>query len=580
MILPERRRWPRSAPAMELRAFVTLEAGAHPGIVRDFSEGGMGLSLEADGAGPGLDLGREVSLRFEWGDRSFSARARVRWLRRREDGRWDAGLEYVGRPEGQEIPALLDMDLVRIDPVWARSVPASLATRRQVLPFALVEDRVQVACLDPADEAALQAVARHIDRPLQAHAAEPDSLRRAILKVYGDSSRTGGERADDPVALCDELLYAAWLRQASDIHIDPGHDGVRVRLRVDGRLEEYRRLPAAVHPELLSRIKVLGGMDIAERRAPQDGRFTHAFAPGREVDVRVATLPTKHGERATLRLLAVEMERLTLENLGMSPRDLALAEQAIRRPHGLLLATGPTGCGKTTTLYAALRRIIAQRPVNAIAVQDPVEYDIPGVALVEVDPAQKVTFAKALRSILRHDPDVLLIGEIRDEETAGIAIRAALTGHLVLATLHTNSAPSAVTRLIDMGMDRYLIAAVLRLVISQRLVRRLCPYCRVQGVLAGDQAAALGRPEAAGQPVSSPKGCKYCAGRGFSGRVGLFEMLPVDDGISKSVARGSDEGALGAEMRRRGIPSIQDDAVEKLRSGLTSFDEALSAVAG
>jgi type II secretory ATPase GspE/PulE/Tfp pilus assembly ATPase PilB-like protein len=319
-------------------------------------------------------------------------------------------------------------------------------------------------------------------------------------------------------------------------------------------------------------------MDIAERRAPQDGRFRHAFAGGREVDVRVATLPTKHGERATLRLLALEMERLTLENLGMSDRDLALVEQAIRRPHGLLLATGPTGCGKTTTLYAALRRIIAQRPVNAIAVQDPVEYDIPGVALVEVDSAQKVTFAKALRSILRHDPDVLLIGEIRDEETSGIAIRAALTGHLVLATLHTNSAASAVTRLIDMGVDRYLIAAVLRLAVSQRLVRKLCPYCRTERILTPEQAVALTCPEAAGTPVFAPRGCKYCAGRGFSGRIGLFEMLPVDDEISKAVAQGMDETALSVELRRRRIPSIQEDALEKLRSGLTSFEEALSAV--
>jgi type II secretory ATPase GspE/PulE/Tfp pilus assembly ATPase PilB-like protein len=275
----------------------------------------------------------------------------------------------------------------------------------------------------------------------------------------------------------------------------------------------------------------------------------------------------------------MDMERLTLENLGMSARDLGLSEHAIRRPHGLLLSTGPTGCGKTTTLYAALRRIIAQRAVNAIAVQDPVEYDIPGVALVEVDAAQKVTFGKALRSILRHDPDVLLIGEIRDEETSDIAIKAALTGHLVLATLHTNSAASAVTRLIDMGVDRYLIAAVLRLVVAQRLVRRLCNYCRKEGALTPEQAAALGRPEAAGTPASVPTGCKYCAGRGFSGRVGLFEMLPMDDEIATAVAKGLDEAALSGDMRRRKIPSIQDDAIEKLRAGLTSFDEVLTAVA-
>lgn len=576
---PDRRRSPRSSPAVDLRAIVALGGKSHPGLVKDVSDGGMGLTLEGNGADPQLGEGREVSLRFQWGERSFSSRARVSWVRFREDGRWDVGLKYVGRPEGEEIPTLLDMDQVRVDPVWALRVPAALATRRQVLAFALVHGQVQIACADPHDEATLSALTRYIDRPLQAHAAEPASLRRAVLKVYGDIGRSMTEKTDDPVALCDELLYAAFLRQASDVHIDPDREEVRVRLRVDGQLEDYRRVPMAAHGELLSRIKVLGGMDIAEKRAPQDGRFTHTFAPERQVDIRVATLPTKHGERATMRLLAMDMERLTLENLGMSERDLTSSEHAIRRPHGLLLSTGPTGCGKTTTLYAALRRIIAQRPVNAIAVQDPVEYDIPGVALVEVDAAQKVTFGKALRSILRHDPDVLLIGEIRDEETSDIAIKAALTGHLVLATLHTNSAASAVTRLIDMGVDRYLIAAVLRLVVAQRLVRRLCNYCRTEGSLTREQAEALGRPDAAGTPSFEPKGCKYCAGRGFSGRIGLFEMLPMDDEIATAVAKDLDEAALSGEMRRRGIPAIQDDAIEKLRAGMTSFEEVLTAVA-
>jgi len=277
---------------MDLRAVVVIDGTPHPGTVRDVSEGGLGLSLETHGLASLLESGREVDLRLLCGERSFRARTRVIWTRGREDGRWDAGLQYLAWPEGQEIPALLDMDRVRIDPLWALRVPPELAIRRQVLPFALVDGHVQVACLDPADEATLQAVARHMDRPLQAHATEPESLRRAVLKVYGDPSRSRAERLEDPVALCDELLYAAWLRQASDVHIDPEHDAVRVRLRVDGRLEDYRRLPLAAHGELLSRIKVLGGMDIAERRAPQDGRFRHAFAGGREVDVRVATLPT------------------------------------------------------------------------------------------------------------------------------------------------------------------------------------------------------------------------------------------------------------------------------------------------
>ena len=574
----ERRRSPRLPPAVDLRALVQAGTSLHQGVVKNLSDGGMAMNLEGSAAAA-LERGESVNLKFQWGDRTFRSKARVAWVRFGADGRWDVGLQYVGAPQGEEIPTLLDMDLVRIDPVWALRVPAALAVRRQVLPFALVDGRVQVACLDVEDAAALNALERHIDRPLQAHAAEPDSLRKALRRVYGEAGPSGPGAATDPVALCNELLYAAWLRQASDIHLDPERDDVRVRLRVDGQLEDYRRIPMDLHGELLSRIKVLGGMDIAEKRAPQDGRFRHAFGPEQDVDLRVATLPTKHGERATIRLLAMRMEALTLESLGMTGRDLACVESAIRRPHGLILTTGPTGCGKTTTLYAALRRITGQRAVNAIAVQDPVEYDLPGVALVEVDAAQKVTFAKALRSILRHDPDVILIGEIRDAETVDIAIKAALTGHLVLATLHTNSAPSAVTRLIDMGTDRYLIAAVLRLVAAQRLVRRLCPYCRVEAPLRPEQAAALGQPDAEGAPAFSARGCKYCAGRGYSGRIGLFELLPMDDELAKGTARDLDEVRLAEALRARKVPSILDDALDKMRAGLASFDDVLTAVA-
>lgn len=474
--------------------------------------------------------------------------------------------------------AAIDVRRVKVDPSWALRVPANLAVRRQLLPLCEVAGQVHVACADPQDVAALKALERYVDRPLRVRRADPDALRQVLRRVYGEAQSAAAD-PEEPVALCNELLYAAWLRQASDIHIDPERDGVRVRLRVDGQLEDYRRLPSRAHGELLSRIKILAGMDIAEKRAPQDARFTHSLTATQRVEIRVATLPTKHGERAALRLLAMEMESLTLETLGMSARDLATTEQAVGRPHGLLLATGPTGCGKTTTLYAALRRIIAQRPVNAISVQDPIEYDIPGVAQVEVDSAQKVTFGKALRSILRHDPDVLMIGEIRDEETVDTAIKAALTGHLVLATLHTNSAVSAVTRLADMGVDRYLIAATLRLVVGQRLARILCASCRQAAQLDDEQARALRRPEAVGTAIFEPRGCVYCAGRGYSGRVGLFELLPMDEELSHAIARGADEAELTAALRTRKVPTILDDAVDKLGAGVTSLPDVLAAVA-
>ena len=488
---------------------------------------------------------------------------------------------------------LLNLDEVRIDPVWAMKVPSTLALRRQVLPFAAVDGRVYVACADADDRAALEAVERCVGLPVCPQAAEPASLRRVLNRVFGPGTQAapaaaprprageaaGDEPGEDAVALCDELMHAALVRQASDIHIDPEEKHVQIRLRVDGVLERYRTFPTTALSGVISRFKVLGGMDIAEKRAPQDGGFTHRFGQTNQaIDVRLASLPTKYGERMTVRLLALQTESLTLERLGMSQRDLASFSDAIDKPHGLILLTGPTGSGKTTTLYAALRRLIAHQELNVITIEDPIEYGIAGVAQVEVDTADKVTFGKALRSVLRHDPDVVMIGEIRDAQTADVAIKAALTGHLVFSTLHTNSACSAVTRLVDMGVQRYLIAATLRLAVAQRLVRRLCARCRRERELLPSEAAALGNPDAAGAVVYDPVGCLYCANRGLVGRLGLFELLPVDESVSRHIADGADEAALAAEIGRRGIPRLVDDALNKLYGGQTTVQEVLTAV--
>jgi type IV pilus assembly protein PilB len=577
----ERRAAPRWVPAVPCRARILVDGQTWHAAVEDVSTRGAKLPLCEASEVSALSSGRDVALEIEFGPRTYRLPARIAWQAPGADGVPVFGVEYKPNGEGgdSDIPTVLDVRLVKIDPSWALRIPSSLAMRRRLLPLCEVGGRVQVACADLQDTSALKALERYIDRPLVLQQADPESLTQVLRKIYADARTVSEVEGDEPVALCNELLHAAWLRQASDIHVDPERDGVRVRLRVDGQLEDYRRLPTRTHAELLSRIKVLGGMDIAEKRAAQDGRFTHDVVVGERFEVRVATLPTKHGERATLRLLAIHDDSLTLEKLGMAARDLATSELEIRRPHGLILATGPTGCGKTTTLYAALRRIIGQRSVNAIAVQDPVEYDIPGVAQVEVDAAQKVTFAKALRSILRHDPDVILIGEIRDGETVDIAIKAALTGHLVLATLHTNSAVSAVTRLVDMGADRFLIAATLRMVIAQRLVRRLCPFCRRSSNMNAEQARSLSRPATEGTPIFESGGCVYCAGRGYSGRAGLFELLSMDEALARAVADGCDESRLAQMTRERGMPTIVDDALDKLTGGITSIHEVLAAVA-
>jgi general secretion pathway protein E len=491
---------------------------------------------------------------------------------------------------------LLDMARVKIDPSWALRIPPTLAIRRRVLPFACVEDQVHVACADLQDVAALQAVERFVGKRVCAELAEPDALQKVIQRVFGAGQsgpstemRTplrgdvrGAAEGDgtDATALCDELLYAALVREASDIHIDPGPSQILVRLRVDGVLENYRTLPLALLPGLISRFKVLGGMDIAEKRSPQDGGFTHRFGTtGQAVDIRMATLPTKHGERMTLRLLALQTETLTIERLGMSPRDLTVFEQMVDMPHGMILLTGPTGSGKTTTLYAALRRLMGRQDHNIITIEDPIEYSIAGVAQVEVDSADKISFGRALRSMLRHDPDVVMIGEIRDLETADVAIKASLTGHLVFSTLHTNSAVGVVTRLADMGVERYLIAATMRLAVAQRLVRRLCTHCRRPRPLTTSEAAALNRVNDAGREVFDAVGCKYCANRGYTGRLGLFELFASDEEMARQIALGASEAELLQGLRERGRGLLVDDAAEKLFAGVTTIKEVLNAVA-
>jgi type II secretory ATPase GspE/PulE/Tfp pilus assembly ATPase PilB-like protein len=381
----------------------------------------------------------------------------------------------------------------------------------------------------------------------------------------------------DIVGLCDEMMEAAFLRNASDLHVDPEEKILLVQMRVDGELETLRKLPKVLHNPVLGRFKVLANMDIAERRMPQDGRFVYPLGPEkRKVSFRAACLPTTHGERLTLRLLAVETEELTLNRLGMSQRVYDLFVKSMGHKQGMILLTGPTGSGKSTTLYAALRHRLANYPGRIITVEDPVEFDIVGVAQSEIDQADKVRFATVLRNILRSDPDVVMIGEIRDFESVDIAIKAALTGHLVLSSLHTNSAAGVITRLIDMGVEPYQVAATIRLCIAQRLVRKLCPNCRQPRPLTPTEAETVGDPRMAGSTVYEPGHCDECRKRGYRGRVGIFEMLPIDEELARRIVAGCSEPDIVAYMRERKMPVLQDDARDKLRSGATSFGELLA----
>ena len=482
----------------------------------------------------------------------------------------------------------LDMSVVRIDPSWALQIPVTLARRKKVLPCCQLGNRVMVACVDFNDAATLDTVERQLGSPIEPVLAEEASLEAAILDTFGGQvARTGSVRIAanreggdaDAVQICEEILQAAALRDASDIHIDPLSQRVRVRLRVDGQLEEYRHFPSELHPLITSRIKVLADMDISERRSPQDGRFSWTSSRGETVDVRVATLPTRFGESLTLRLLTNNMDSLTLQRLGMDNDDFQRFSNAIDRPHGLILLTGPTGSGKSTTLYAGMKELIATRALHVVTVEDPVEYEMDGIAQVTVDSADKVSFRKALRSILRNDPDVIMIGEIRDAETADIAIKAALTGHLVFSTLHTNTAAGAVTRLIDMGVEPFLIAATLRLAVAQRLVRKLCQYCRAETTMTAAEAAALGMPKAEGTIAHHSPGCIYCAGRGKVGRTGLFEMLPVSNAMTQLITSGADEVQLRQLAQQEGCRTLAEDAFRKVADGIVMASDAQASVA-
>lgn len=363
------------------------------------------------------------------------------------------------------------------------------------------------------------------------------------------------DRITDPVALVDRILRAGLLMRASDVHIDPFESFVRVRFRIDGELEDVLHIPSSMQGALTGRLKVLSSMDIAEKRAPQDGGFTWRMnvpssSSSNPLDIRMATLPVRHGERITLRLLEVGGEKFSLDDIGLLPFQREMVNDILLKPQGLVLLTGPTGSGKTTTLYAFIAELLKGSAKNIMTVEDPVEYEIPGVSQAEVDSSDKVNFSKALKSILRHDPDVVMIGEIRDSESLDVAVKSALTGHLVLSTLHANGAVAAVTRLRNMSLANHLISATLRLSIAQRLVRTLCRAC-------------------------GGKGCPSCSGKGLKGRTGVFELFKIDAKASRLIADGASEEAILDSAVESGFVSLSLSAREKVLSGVITEAQAM-----
>jgi general secretion pathway protein E len=469
----------------------------------------------------------------------------------------------------------------------SRYVPYGFARAHQLLVAGMVGDTIEVWIGDRTPRHALAELARLVPMRLVAVRKSDEELGAAISRAY--SQNQGGSAAavvdelesdmdlsrlmqdlpkiedlletedDAPIIRMINVLFTQAARDgASDIHIEPFETSSLVRFRVDGTLRDVVRPRRELHAALISRIKIMAQLDIAEKRLPQDGRITLRIG-GRPMDVRVSTLPTGHGERAVLRLLDKEAGRLDLARLGMAPDTLATFDRLTRQPHGILLVTGPTGSGKTTTLYAALGRLDATT-TNILTVEDPIEYDLSGIGQTQVNSRIDMTFAKALRSILRQDPDVVMIGEIRDLETAQIAVQASLTGHLVLATLHTNDSVSAVTRLIDMGIEPFLLSSSLIGVVAQRLVRKLCPECREPDPVAGGWRAV---------------GCVACNRTGYQGRTGIHELFVVDDRIRALVHQGASEATLREAAEADGMRSMREDGGRWVESGVTSADEVI-----
>lgn len=470
---------------------------------------------------------------------------------------------------------------------------------KRALPLVIDQDEVHLAMADPTDDVTAAGVEFLLGKPVKRYAALESELEDYFYKL--DAAQAEAEEAislasigtaevnDDDVAklsdhasdapvirLVHRLIMSASDLGASDVHVEPAANALIIRYRIDGLLQEADVLSARWAEPVASRIKLMARLDIAERRVPQDGRIRFS-ARGRSLDLRVATFPTLHGESIVLRLLGQVSVKLELDQLGLSDHGLNGLRKALKKPHGIVLITGPTGSGKTTTLYASLNAILNPE-LKIVTVEDPIEYVLTGVSQLQVKPEIGLTYATSLRSILRNDPDIIMIGEIRDCETADIAIRAALTGHLVLSTLHTNTAAGAVTRLLDLGVEAYLLASTLELAAAQRLVRRLCPHCKIRRSVTKSEAEMIGHglgkhgvPEA----IYGPKGCEHCNGRGYWGRTPLFEAIEIEEEEREIIRMKQDERMLVDASVRRGGRNLWQHGLAKVVAGETAIDEVL-----
>jgi len=494
-------------------------------------------------------------------------------------------------------------DLQSLDAAWTQRLPYHFARRHGVISACQRDGQVEIWVKPGVSSATLAELYRSLGQPIHVRELSSEVFDSALNRAYERGMSQAMdivdnidenmdlaelthnlpqatdlmESEDDApiVRLINALLTQAVREGASDIHIEPFETRSVVRYRIDGVLRDIVEPQRALHGVIVSRVKIMAQLDIAEKRMPQDGRITLRLA-GRPVDVRVSTVPTGHGERVVLRLLDKQAGRLDLTALGMADDTLKTLVDLINQPHGIILVTGPTGSGKTTTLYGALGKLDSTQH-NIMTVEDPVEYDLDGVGQIQVNSKIELTFARALRSILRQDPDIIMIGEIRDLETAQIAVQASLTGHLVLATLHTNDAVGAVTRLVDMGVEPFLVASSLLGVLAQRLVRKLCPLCKRARTPDSAERRLLetGNHVTPFSEIRVPTGCAACTDTGYQGRTGIYELLTIDESMRTLIHDGAAEGRLRDYARVHGMRTIREDGLRWVRAGETSLEEVL-----
>jgi len=495
-----------------------------------------------------------------------------------------------------ELPILEDVMQCKLVRERISLIPYSLAKQKKILPVDETEQEWIIALSDPADLEAIEELRLLLKRPLKMAYAPREAIELAIERCYRqkegeagklftgvDAKEAASESVDaydlleskeenSIIRMINAMILEAIQQGASDIHFEPGEEGLAIRYRIDGVLHRRHNPPRGLETQLSTRIKVMAKMDIAEHRLPQDGRIKLMHG-GREIDFRVSTLPTVHGERVVLRILDKNNVLLGLDQIGMDEQLLREMRKLMRMPEGIVLVTGPTGSGKTTTLYSAISEV-NEPDVNIMTIEDPVEYKLKGISQMNVNPRIELDFAKGLRHILRQDPDVIMIGEIRDRETAEIAIQASLTGHLVLSTLHTNDAPSALTRLADMGIEPYLLASSILGVLAQRLVRRICPDCKESYAPSPEEMAEL-KLKASKIRFARGTGCEKCFHSGYRGRMGVYELMPVTSRIKTQVLKSQDSEELRKVALVQEMVSLFSRGVELVLSGFTTSAEVL-----